>query len=112
MQRKDEIVLFGGELWNRATDKVEVYSDLFTYNTAKGQWTQIKSKGPHPRSASCGAVHKDQLYIFGGEFTSPNQEKFKHFRHATPSAAVPVCVLNRTNPVWYFSLFSDASPSM
>lgn len=80
MQRKDEIILFGGELWNRSTDKVSMYSGVFTYNTAKGQWSEIKSKGPHPRSACCGAVHKGHLYIFGGEFTSPNQEKFKHFR--------------------------------
>lgn len=82
VQRKDEIILFGGELWNRTTDRVSMYSDVFTYNTAKGQWFEIKSKGPHPRSACCGAVHKGHLYIFGGEFTSPNQEKFKHFRCA------------------------------
>jgi N-acetylneuraminic acid mutarotase len=80
VQGKDEVILFGGELWDRTTDKVHMYSDLFTYNTVKGQWTEIKSMGPQPRSACSGAVTKDHMYIFGGEFTSPNQEKFKHFR--------------------------------
>lgn len=80
LQRKDEILLFGGECWDKATGKVYVYGDMFTYNTSKSKWANIDSPGPQPRSACGAAVHKGHLYMFGGEFTSPNQQKFKHFR--------------------------------
>ena len=80
LQRSEEIVQFGGELWDEKTGKVAVYDDIFTFSPAKQRWTHVRSKGPHPRSACAGAVHKGFLYIFGGEFTSPNQAKFKHFR--------------------------------
>ena len=82
MQKTDEIILFGGELWDQATGKVAVYSDIYKYSPAKNRWTHIVASGPQPRSACAGAVHKGGLYVFGGEFTSPNQEKFKHFRCA------------------------------
>lgn len=72
--------MFGGESWNKSTDKIHVYGDIFTYDTAKMKWTYINSPGPQPRSACGGAVHKGHLYMFGGEYTSPNQRKFKHFR--------------------------------
>jgi N-acetylneuraminic acid mutarotase len=80
LQKNEEIVLFGGELWSQDTHKVHVYDDVYTFNPTKERWTHIRSRGPHPRSACAGAIHKNCLYVFGGEFTSPNQEKFRHFR--------------------------------
>ena len=82
LQRNEEVVMFGGELWDQKADKMYCYDDIYKFNPAKQRWTHIRSAGPHPRSACAGAVHKDCLYIFGGEFTSPNQEKFRHFRCA------------------------------
>lgn len=73
-------MLFGGECWDKATGKIHVYGDIYTYETVKQKWTHVKSPGPQPRSACSAAVHKGHLYMFGGEFTSPNQQKFKHFR--------------------------------
>ena len=73
-------MLFGGELWDQAKNKTYVYDELYKFNPAKERWTQIRAPGPHPRSACASAVHKNCLYISGGEFTSPNQAKFKHFR--------------------------------
>lgn len=79
-QKAEEIVMFGGELFDQKADRVYMYGDIFLFNPAKERWTHVESKGPHPRSACAAAVHKKCLYIFGGEFTSPNQEKFRHFR--------------------------------
>eukprot|EP00892_Ulva_mutabilis_P009626 jgi/Ulvmu1/7035/UM033_0094.1 len=78
--RKDEILMFGGECWDKESGKVYVYDDIFTYDTSKSRWTRIVSRGPQPRSACSGTVYKGHLYMFGGEFTSPNQQKFKHYR--------------------------------
>lgn len=74
--------MFGGEMLDAKTDKLYMYDDLYKYNVAKDKWTHIKCPGPHPRSSCCAAVHRGFLYIFGGEFTSLNQNKFKHFRCA------------------------------
>lgn len=35
---------------------------------------------PAPRSAHQAVIHKGMMYVFGGEFTSPNQERFHHFK--------------------------------
>lgn len=39
----------------------------------------VSPKGPLPRSAHQAVAHKGFMYVFGGEFTSLNQEKFKHY---------------------------------
>lgn len=35
---------------------------------------------PAPRSAHQMVYYKRMLYLFGGEFTSPRQDRFKHFK--------------------------------
>jgi hypothetical protein len=35
---------------------------------------------PTPRCAHQAFLHKAFMYVWGGEFSSPNQEKFMHFR--------------------------------
>lgn len=78
---KDEIYFFGGEFFNgRNTD---VYNDFYAYNTTKNEWKLIKAKGPTPRSGTTMvSVETDggQLWIFGGEFASPSQLQFIHFK--------------------------------
>lgn len=38
------------------------------------------SPSPAPRSAHQAVLHKTNMYVFGGEFTSPNFERFHHFK--------------------------------
>lgn len=35
---------------------------------------------PAPRSGHQAVIVKGCMYVFGGEFTSPNQERFHHFK--------------------------------
>lgn len=79
---KEELILFGGELYNGA--KVDVYNDLFFYNIPRNEWKQLKSpSGPTPRSGhQMVAVATDggQLWLFGGEHASPSQLQFYHYK--------------------------------
>lgn len=38
------------------------------------------SRSPMPRSAHQAIMYKHFLFVYGGEFTSPNQEKFYHYK--------------------------------
>ncbi|CAN6449208.1 unnamed protein product [Victoria cruziana] len=74
-----ELILYGGEYYNG--NKTFVYGDLYRYNIEKQEWKLISSpNSPPPRSAHQAIAWKDHLYIFGGEFTSPNQERFHHYK--------------------------------
>ncbi|KAF8021545.1 hypothetical protein BT93_G1863 [Corymbia citriodora subsp. variegata] len=58
-----------------------VYGDLYWYDVEKQAWKLISSpNSPPPRSAHQAVAWKNYLYIFGGEFTSPNQERFHHYK--------------------------------
>lgn len=35
---------------------------------------------PAPRCAHQAVVYKNFMYVFGGEITSPNQERFHHYK--------------------------------
>nr|CAD7392510.1 unnamed protein product [Timema cristinae] len=79
---KDELILFGGEYFNG--QKEYVYNDLFFYNIPRNQWLLLKAPGgPPPR---CGhqavtlSANKGQLWVFGGEYSSPSQSQFYHYR--------------------------------
>ncbi|KAF8055334.1 KLHDC4 [Scenedesmus sp. PABB004] len=78
--RGSEIILFGGEWSDHVRGKVYVYKDLYRFNPDKQRWTQVLSKGPTPRCAHQAFVHRSSMYVWGGEFSSPNQERFMHFR--------------------------------
>lgn len=83
LQKENELVLFGGEWYDSDRDKTHVYADLFVFNTDKATWRKVVSpKGPLPRSSHQAVATKHHLYVFGGEFTSLNQEKFRHYRSA------------------------------
>ncbi|KAH8415368.1 hypothetical protein KR222_005494 [Zaprionus bogoriensis] len=79
---KEELILFGGELYNGS--KVSVYNDLYFYNIPRNEWKQLKSPaGPTPRSGhQMVAVASDggQLWLFGGEHASPSQLQFYHYK--------------------------------
>ncbi|XVE54538.1 hypothetical protein DITRI_Ditri03aG0089800 [Diplodiscus trichospermus] len=74
-----ELILYGGEFYNGS--KTFVYGDLYRYDVEKMEWKLVSSpNSPPPRSAHQAVVWKNYLYIFGGEFTSPNQERFHHYK--------------------------------
>ncbi|KAK2632607.1 hypothetical protein EUGRSUZ_L01339 [Eucalyptus grandis] len=74
-----ELIFYGGEFYNGT--KTFVYGDLYRYDVEKQAWRLISSpNSPPPRSAHQAVAWKSYLYIFGGEFTSPNQERFHHYR--------------------------------
>ncbi|XP_072981687.1 uncharacterized protein [Typha angustifolia] len=77
--RDSELILYGGEFYNG--NKTFVYGDLYRYDVEKNEWKLISSpNSPPPRSAHQAVAWKNHLYIFGGEFTSPNQERFHHYK--------------------------------
>lgn len=77
--KESELILYGGEFYNGT--KTFVYGDLYRYDVEKQEWKLISSpNSPPPRSAHQAVAWKNYLYIFGGEFTSPNQERFHHYK--------------------------------
>ncbi|XP_077300843.1 kelch domain-containing protein 4 [Arctopsyche grandis] len=77
-----ELILFGGEYHDGK--KTYVYNNLFVYNIAKNEWRIIKAPGaPPPRSAHQAVTlssNKGELWIFGGEYTSPTEMQFYHYK--------------------------------
>ncbi|KAK9278334.1 hypothetical protein L1049_027899 [Liquidambar formosana] len=77
--KETELILYGGEFYNG--NKTFVYGDLYRYDVEKQEWKLVSSpNSPPPRSAHQAVAWKNYLYIFGGEFTSPNQERFHHYK--------------------------------
>lgn len=79
---KDELIMFGGEYFNGR--KTFLYNDLFVYNIKKNTWVKSEIPNPPPPRCSHQAVvvpqGGGQLWIFGGEFASPNGEQFYHYK--------------------------------
>lgn len=80
--KESEAVLFGGEWYDGLRDKTHVYSDIYVLDTHKEEpaWRQVISpNGPLPRTSHQAVMHKGYMWVFGGEFTSLNQERFRHY---------------------------------
>uniref|UniRef100_A0A7N8X074 Kelch domain containing 4 n=1 Tax=Mastacembelus armatus TaxID=205130 RepID=A0A7N8X074_9TELE len=79
---KDELILFGGEFFNG--QKTYLYNDLFFYNIKKNSWVKSEiPNAPPPRCSHQAVVVPQgggQLWVFGGEFASPNGEQFYHYK--------------------------------
>ncbi|XP_050684689.1 kelch domain-containing protein 4 [Leptidea sinapis] len=78
----NELILFGGEYHNGK--QTEVYNDLLFYNPVTNVWKQVKAPGaPPPRSAHqtvATQANKGEIWVFGGEFTSPSETQFYHYK--------------------------------
>ncbi|KAB0354318.1 hypothetical protein FD755_022856 [Muntiacus reevesi] len=79
---KDQLILFGGEHFNG--QKTFLYNELYVYNIRKDSWTKVEIPNPPPRRCAHQAVvvpqGGGQLWIFGGEFASPDGEQFYHYK--------------------------------
>ncbi|XP_028931232.1 kelch domain-containing protein 4 isoform X1 [Ornithorhynchus anatinus] len=79
---KDELILFGGEYFNG--QKTFLYNELFIYNIRKDTWTKVDVPNPPPRRCAHQAAMVPQgggqLWVFGGEFASPDGEQFYHYK--------------------------------
>ncbi|KAE8608838.1 hypothetical protein XENTR_v10011625 [Xenopus tropicalis] len=79
---KDELILFGGEYFNG--QKTFLYNELYIYNIKKNTWSKIDIPNPPPRRCAhqAAAVPQGggQIWIFGGEFASPDGEQFYHYK--------------------------------
>ena len=77
-----ELVIFGGEFYNG--QKVTMFNELLLYNVKRNEWTRIRSPaGPAPRSAHAAVISPQaggQLWVFGGEFASPTETQFHHYK--------------------------------
>jgi N-acetylneuraminic acid mutarotase len=77
---ENELFLFGGEYFNGATAKF--FNDLLVYNIKQDTWKKVTSpNSPLPRSghAWCRSANTKDIYLFGGEFSSPKQGTFYHY---------------------------------
>lgn len=77
---ENELFMFGGEYFNGATAKF--FNDLLVYNIKQDAWKKVTSpNSPLPRSghAWCRAANTKEIYLFGGEFSSPKQGTFYHY---------------------------------
>ncbi|KAM9301476.1 kelch domain-containing protein 4 [Gastrophryne carolinensis] len=79
---RDELVLFGGEYFNG--QKTFLYNELYIYNIKKNSWSKVDIPNPPPRRCAHQAVAVPQaggqVWIFGGEFASPDGEQFYHYK--------------------------------
>ncbi|CAM9244565.1 unnamed protein product, partial [Lampetra fluviatilis] len=79
---REELLLFGGEYFNG--QKTFLYNDLFVYNIRKSCWSLVHIPNPPPRRCAHQAVvvpqGGGQMWVFGGEFASPDGERFYHYR--------------------------------
>lgn len=74
--------MFGGEYFNGSV--TQVYNDLFFYNISKNEWRRHLIPNPPPARSAHQAVAIDrnggEMWLFGGEFTTPNGSQFKTYR--------------------------------
>lgn len=79
---REEIFIHGGEFFNG--QQTVIYGDFYSYNVAKNEWKTLKSSiCPAPRSGHQMvpvATDGGQIWLFGGEYASPSQLQFYHFR--------------------------------
>ncbi|KAI0996250.1 hypothetical protein K3495_g11929 [Podosphaera aphanis] len=76
----NELFLFGGENFNGAL--ATFFNDLYVYLISKDEWRLVTSPNtPLPRSghAWCQSTNSKEIYLFGGEFSSPKQGTFYHY---------------------------------
>ncbi|XP_022661959.1 kelch domain-containing protein 4-like isoform X2 [Varroa destructor] len=79
---KDLLYLFGGSYFNG--HKTTMYNELYTYNIKKNNWLRLTTPyAPPPRCSQQSVIVAQgggQIWMFGGEFASPTQSQFYHYK--------------------------------
>jgi hypothetical protein len=79
--KKDALILFGGEHNNGRSTRV--FSDVMMFYPGKSEWRKLTLPNPPPPRSAHQAVATSggdaALFVFGGEFTSPNGSEFYHY---------------------------------
>lgn len=76
---ESELIMFGGERYTG--DRASFFNDLYVFNVDKRTWTRYGSPTRPPRRSShAAAVHKQWMYIYGGEFSNPSLSQYRHYR--------------------------------
>ncbi|KAL4235173.1 kelch domain containing 4 [Mactra antiquata] len=79
---RDELLMFGGEYYTG--NLMYMYNDLYVYNIKKNEWMKLQApNSPPPRSSHQAVALRQgggQLWLFGGEFASPSQSQFYHYK--------------------------------
>lgn len=76
----NELLLFGGEHYNGS--HARFHNELFVYNILRDEWRVVTSPNtPLPRSghAWTRGGNAGNVWLFGGEFSSPKQGTFYHY---------------------------------
>ncbi|KDD76720.1 hypothetical protein H632_c127p0, partial [Helicosporidium sp. ATCC 50920] len=77
---QEELVLFGGEWTDWDKDLTYVYNDCFVLDPHKLSWRRhVAPNPPPPRTAHQAVTTRRGMYVFGGECSSPNGLKFRHY---------------------------------
>ncbi|KAK6496886.1 hypothetical protein TWF481_001868 [Arthrobotrys musiformis] len=78
-----ELFLFGGEIYTGTPPVAKFFNDLYVYHTERNEWRSYTSpNSPMPRSGAAmtsNGQQKPELWLFGGEFSSPKQGIFYHY---------------------------------
>lgn len=77
---ENQLLLFGGEYFNGAL--ATFFNDLMVYYVDRDEWRCVTSpNAPLPRSghAWCRGGNQKDVWLFGGEFSSPKQGTFYHY---------------------------------
>ncbi|XP_044125852.1 kelch domain-containing protein 4 isoform X2 [Bufo gargarizans] len=65
-------------------DETFLYNELYVYNIKKNGWSKVDIPNPPPRRCAhqAAAVPQagGQLWVFGGEFASPDGDQFYHYK--------------------------------
>lgn len=77
--RESDLIIFGGERFTG--DRAVFHNDLYVFHTGQQKWTRFESSNrPPPRSSHAVAVHRNFMYLFGGEFSNPSLSQYRHYR--------------------------------
>ncbi|XP_075694438.1 kelch domain-containing protein 4 isoform X2 [Rhinoderma darwinii] len=81
---------------NLFSSETFLYNELYIYNIKKNSWSKVDVPNPPPRRCAHQAVAVPQaggqLWLFGGEFASPDGEQFYHYKD--------LWVLHLNNKTW------------
>lgn len=99
-QQEGQVLLFGGEYYNG--DKTFCYNDTYAFHGPSGSWTHVADPAaPPPRCSHQAVAYGQWLYLYGGEYTSPNQQKFHHYGSLSLCADVcPICPVSTRACGW------------